>query len=188
MEREQILTGVYKLINNTIFNGLLPISHFKITAGQRSNAGWGITYQDDKRIYVITVSQAKLREKEYDIYANLFHQIVHILNMECKIADTSRDGRYHNKYFNSMGEGIGLIISQDDISGYSKVDVPKKMIDRLTDYQLERKLKQATINDTRVASRKLITYCCPICNRVAKASKNMKLHCGYCDVVMIPKP
>lgn len=188
MEREQVLTNLYKKINEQIFHGILPPVLFKIYRGQRSQSGWAVVYQEYNHTYIITVSQARITDNEQLIYSNMFHQIIHILNHEQNILDTSRQGRYHNKKFKLQGEKIGCQMRRDNYYGFSDIVVPDQLIDKIGFNNLASRLKNASENDkNRVANRKgkIVTFYCPVCNRTAKASDSMKLYCGFCNVQML---
>jgi hypothetical protein len=41
------------------------------------------------------------------------------------IADTSRDGRYHNASFKALGEELGLVVTRDPALGWSETRLPE---------------------------------------------------------------
>ena len=54
-----------------------------------------------------------------DAMGTLVHEAAHAIAFQRGIKDTSRQGRYHNKYFKAIAEEIGLEVSRDPERGWS---------------------------------------------------------------------
>ena len=54
-----------------------------------------------------------------DALGTLVHEAAHAIAFQRGIKDTSRQGRYHNKYFKAIAEEIGLEVSRDPERGWS---------------------------------------------------------------------
>lgn len=187
MERERVLLEQYEKINNILFQSSLPGVFFTITNGQKNRSGWKVSMAQNQ-LYEITVARARLEDPEKDIFSNLFHQIVHIINSEHGIGDTSRYGQYHKRSFKKTGDKIGLTVYQNK-NGYGFCDVvaPDELIKKVKLSDFQKHLKEAVEKDEIAANYKTVTFCCPLCKRTAKAEFEMKLYCGYCNVEMIRK-
>ena len=140
---------------------------------------------------MIKAAAANLEGPVSQIYADLFHQIVHILNAENEIRDTSKKGQYHKKEFKSRAESLGLmILNKKDGYGFTHIIVPDELIKKVDYPGFEEKLKKAIEEDIkRIANwrQKETIYYCPVCNQMARADLKSKFFCGYCNVEMIRK-
>lgn len=186
MEKEQVLNRLYNKINQNVFHGILPPVVLKINKGQRSSTGWGVTFQEYNHTYIIYVSQDRLRDGEIKIYENMLHQIFHILNMEKGISDTSRYKQYHNKHFAERATECGCTAEWERVNGYGQIKVPETLIKQI-DYGTfsEAMDKAIELDNIRMANRNsMYIFHCPVCSRIAKASRSMKMYCGYCNVEM----
>ena len=108
MEAERVLNDLYKKINETGCEGRLPVAIFRVEKNILTYSGWKWRFVPNSGIYEIAVMAEKLQESVYQIYAEVFHQIVHILNAQSGITDTSNYGRYHNRHFQKKAEELGL--------------------------------------------------------------------------------
>jgi hypothetical protein len=54
-----------------------------------------------------------------DALGTLVHEAAHAIAFQRGIKDTSRQGRYHNKYFKAIAEEIGLEVCRDPERGWS---------------------------------------------------------------------
>lgn len=191
MEREQVLNDLYRKINETICDGKLPVAIFRVTKGAKTWSGWNFESVPHSGTYVIKAAAANLEGPVSQIYADLFHQIVHILNAENEIRDTSKQGQYHKKEFKSRAESLGLmILNKKDGYGFTHVIVPDELIKKVDYPGFEEKLKKAIEEDIkRIANwrQKETIYYCPVCNQMARADLKSKFFCGYCNVEMIRK-
>jgi hypothetical protein len=60
-----------------------------------------------------------LRSGSGSVLATLLHEAAHGIARTRQIADTSRQGRYHNRRFTALGEEAGLVITRTDPIGWS---------------------------------------------------------------------
>jgi hypothetical protein len=54
-----------------------------------------------------------------DVFATELHEAAHALALARQIADTSRDGRYHNARYRALAEELGLLVQRDAQLGWS---------------------------------------------------------------------
>lgn len=81
MEAERVLNDLYKKINETGCEGRLPVAIFRVEKNILTYSGWKWRFVPNSGIYEIAVMAEKLQESVYQIYAEVFHQIVHILKV-----------------------------------------------------------------------------------------------------------
>ena len=116
---------------------------------------------------------------------------------------TSRAGTYHNRQFKEVAEAKNLIVEKDRKYGYCVTKPSPELIAlvkkncRAGCFKLERiktyrdgtpKItvtgsdgKEKTITRTKQSSRK---YICPRCGLMVRATKDVNIKCGDCDVTM----
>lgn len=190
MESEKVLDKIYSQINNAMFQGTLPIVTFIVTRGAKAKNGWSV--KKGERYYQIYAFDECLFESDEEIYMRIMHQIVHILNMENDIKDTSRAMQYHNKKFKEVSEGFGLTTEYTASRGYDTVGITEEALEKIRLDDMRRQLNDAIEVDIeaeqgRQPHKRRIRFICPICKREAMAEQYMKLQCGYCLVPMEEK-
>lgn len=76
------------------------------------------------RLSEVFVAGEGLAHGSAGVLTTLLHEAAHGLAYVRGVADTSRQGRYHNKCFKALGEELGLAISQDATRGWSGTALP----------------------------------------------------------------
>ena len=189
MEAERVLNDLYKKINETGCEGRLPVAIFRVEKNILTYSGWKWRFVPNSGIYEIAVMAEKLQESVYQIYAEVFHQIVHILNAQSGITDTSNYGRYLNRHFQKKAEELGLKATKKEyVHGFDIIEVPKSLIEKINFPMFETNLKKAIEKQSVEIAPPNITealYRCPICKQYANADSKAKLFCGYCNTEMI---
>ena len=103
---------------------------------------------------------------------------------ENNIKDCTRGGTYHNKRYKEIAERHGLEVSKSDKNGYNVTvlttearNIVEPIISLLT-------LKR--VIQTKEASKKSSTrkYMCSECEMTVRATKEVNIKCGDCDVTM----
>lgn len=89
----------------------LRLGHF--AAGRWSAAGGGGTLGE------VFVAGEGLDRGAADVLTTLLHEAAHALAHERGIADTSRQGRYHNRRFRALGEELGLHVERHPQLGWT---------------------------------------------------------------------
>lgn len=188
MYSEKVLMQAYDTINFNYFDGRLPVVKFSLFVTQRNKSGWSIIKKQD--VYTIYVFDYCLFESVESIYIGIMHQIIHILNAENNIVDTSRNNQYHNKRFREVAEKHGLITRRTNAHGYDVVGIQQEVLDKIMISDFRRRLNQAIEKDMEIERnekkqiRKMVRFTCPSCKRKATAGLKMRLICGYCMVEM----
>lgn len=100
--------------------------------------------------------------------------------------DTSRGGFYHNKHFKAAAEDHGLVCEKTPKYGFSKTvftDEAREYVESLgeANFNLYRRgePKAASSSKKSSSSRK---YVCPCCGAIIRATKEVRVICGECDV------
>lgn len=113
-------------------------------------------------------------------------KMVHLYNLQIGVQDTSRGGTYHNKKYKEAAEKHGLTVEKDAKYGWTKTslnDEAKAFVDGMQDkkFELHRKSlpKIPGAAKTKQSSRK---YVCPMCGCIIRATKEVHVICGDCNV------
>lgn len=140
----------------------------------------------DEGFYEINICAEYLSRPFEQIAETLLHEMVHLFNLQEGIQDTSRSGTYHNKKYKESAEQHGLNVDKDTKYGWTKTslnDEAKAFVDSLQDkkFQLFRKSipKLPGVAKTKQRSRK---YVCPVCGCIIRATKEVHVICGDCEV------
>lgn len=142
-------------------------------------------------LHELFVSGEGLRRGAGDVLATLLHEAAHGLAAVRGISDTSRQGRYHNKRFKTLGEEVGLVITEDGPLGWSGTalgpqaeqrydDVLGQLAAAMTAYRRdERSGRPGTSGSTNL----LLAECaCPRKIRVARSTLDLApIICRACD-------
>jgi len=204
------LQRMFKLLNATYFNNELERPVITILTDNTSGAyGWISVHKvwsskDNAWFREINLCAEYLNRPPELVITTLMHEMCHLYNIQRDIQDTSRAGTYHNREFRDAAEQRGLIVEKDPKYGYC---VTKPSIEltalvrencRAGCFKLERMKtykngtpkvtvtgsdgKEKTITRTKQSSRK---YVCPECGQTVRATKDVNVKCGDCEVAMI---
>jgi len=167
--------------------GETTLGHFARGRWQLAEPGEG---DADEGLHELFVSGEGLRRGAGDVLGTLLHEAAHGLAAVRGIQDTSRQGRYHNKKFRTLGEELGLIITEDGTLGWSGttlspeaaqryVDVLRQLAAAMTAY---RRAEQPGMAGKSKNTNLLVAECaCPRKIRVARATlAEAPIVCGAC--------
>lgn len=141
--------------------------------------------------YEINICAEYLSIPFIDICEILLHEMVHLYNLQNGINDTSRAGTYHNGKFKQAAEEHGLIVSKDDTYGWCITELSPEakqwVIDNCSSHEeyfsiyrySVQKMKDLSKQSTKQSTRK---YVCPICGNIVRATKDINVICGDCNV------
>lgn len=151
--------------------------------------------------YEINISAEYLARPLENVFATLQHELCHLYAMQNGIADTSKNGSYHNKKFKEIAENRGLIIEYVQYIGYSKTTPSDEFISVLFDNGLlDFDMKTArtggvtggddnttTPPPSPTAKKKTSTrkYICPSCGISVRATKDVNIGCLDCGCMML---
>jgi hypothetical protein len=190
------LHKAFNVFNENLFSNELPEPAILIqNQGNRKNIlGWCSTQQiwvDKKNEitkYEINIVAERLNRPLFEIMSTLLHEMVHLYNLTHDIKDVSRAGTYHNKTFKKMGERFGLIIDKAPKIGWSVSRLQESTKDLIVEnginedaFTLSRRSneKLGGGSSRKTSSRK---YRCPICGNSVRATKDLLVICGVCNV------
>jgi hypothetical protein len=161
-------------------------------AGKRLNLGhfaphrWQVQGSDR---HEVLVGAEGLHRGPVDVLGTLLHEAAHGLAQARGIADTSRQGRYHNRRYATLAGELGLDVTSLKPIGWSATSVPEPTTN-LYAGQLEelaaalvlwRRLEAPAAAGTR--SRNLLACSCP-CGRKLRAARTTlaeaPILCGAC--------
>lgn len=140
----------------------------------------------DEGYYEINICAEHLARPLEEIAETLLHEMAHLYNVLSKIQDTSRGGTYHNKKYKETAEQHGLIVERDSKYGWCRTrlnDESKAFIAGIQDdrFKIYRKNTEKIFGaaETKKSSRK---YVCPNCGCIIRATKEVDVICGICNV------
>ncbi len=110
--------------------GVLRLGHF---AAMR----WHHARSNGQRLPEVFVGGEGLARGAVDILGTLLHEATHALAHVRGIQDCSRQGRYHNRRFQTLAAEMGLDVRQVPIIGWSDTHVPSATAAQYVD-QLDR--------------------------------------------------
>jgi len=70
-------------------------------------------------VHELLVGGEGLARGPVDVFTTLLHEAAHALALTRQIADTSRDGRYHNQRYRQLAHELGLDVQRDAQLGFS---------------------------------------------------------------------
>lgn len=141
--------------------------------------------KDDEGYYEINICAEYLSRPFEDVAATLLHEMVHLYNLQTGIQDTSRSGTYHNKKFKDTAEQYGLIVDSSGKYGFSSTKLneeAKSFMASLSDkkFELFRKTLPKVKGQSKSSSSR--KYVCPVCGSIIRATKEVHVICGDCEV------
>lgn len=140
--------------------------------------------KEDSGFYEINLCAEHLARPFKEVCATLLHEMVHLWNLQNEVQDTSRGGTYHNKKFKQVAEEHGLIIDKHEKYGWTLTKLnedAEQFIDNMNEqgFGLYRSKLQKVKSASNSSSRK---YVCPGCGAIIRATKEVRVICGDCDL------
>jgi len=86
---------------------------------------WQPAGRPDALLHELLIAGEGLALGAQDVFTTELHEAAHALAIARGIADTSRDGRYHNASYKTIAEELGLIITRDRTLGWSTTELPE---------------------------------------------------------------
>lgn len=204
----QYLQKIYNLINEEYFGGQLEEITLTVQESTRSyghvsvSNTWFTT--DNKAMKELNVSANYLTRDIVEVVTTLIHECCHIYNMENNIKDTSNGYIYHNKRFKKTAEELGKIkIDRHEKYGWTISTPTEETIDFCIRNGLENIMigrqsefsfggftggTSGNTTPTRPTTTKPSStrkYICPCCGNIIRATKEVNVVCGDCNVKFI---
>lgn len=193
------LHKAFYLLNKHKFNEELTEPAILIqTSGKHKNAyGWcsvdKIWCDSEKKEHrhEITICAEYLNRPLYEMISTLLHEMVHLHNILNGVKDVSRGNTYHNKKFKQTAEAKGLIINFNEKIGWSISELneeTKSLIDTFNlsqeAFNIARRGEGIEEGKTKKKSS-MRKYTCPECGTSIRATKEVNVICGECDIPFI---
>lgn len=204
------LEKMYREINADSFGGMLemPIITIQSTPGAYGHVTTRRTWKrKDESAFELNISADWLTRPIENVVATLIHEMVHIYHLMNDIQDCSRGGSYHNRKFRDEAEKHMLKIDKDERYGWT-ITSPT---DELLEYIMEKdwgdilsgksplwglfggasggsqggkgagegNTPPADVQPRKSNSRR---YKCPSCGAIVRATRDLRIICGDCNV------
>lgn len=184
---------MFDLFNKHFYDGELPRPAITVSPdGGRGAYGWCTLHE------IWSASGEKYREinlcAEYldrplsELSATLLHEMAHLYNLIHEISDVSNNGYYHNVKFKATAEERGLHIEKDKKYGWTVTTLTPEaeawVKDTLGDAPIgaSRLPEGKGEKGTTKSKNRSIKYVCPECGAIIRATKEVSVICGDCDV------
>lgn len=109
-----------KFFNNSLNDFVITVYERKSTYGHLTTWDKWVVGKDGKK--EININPMLFEMDKMSIITTLFHEMIHLHNLQNGIEDTSRQGRYHNVKFKEACEMFGLVCKQDARFGWCITD------------------------------------------------------------------
>ena len=202
--------AAFNAINEHYYNSELekPVITFK--EGKKKKAyGWIETrkqwVQGKNERYDINISVDYLGNRSVDeTISTLMHEMAHLYNLQNGIKDTTRAGLYHNKKFKEEAEKHMIKIDHSDKYGWTITSPTDELLEYIMDKGWEdidmgrgclfgllgggSDGKPAKGTQTGADGQELPKkgnsrrYQCPQCKAIVRATKDLHIICGTCNV------
>lgn len=204
------LEGLYNHLNQDFFENKLPVPIITVQSKKGSMGHCTVAKvwkRGDGRTYEMNICADVLDYPVEETIDTMLHEMVHLYCRENDIKEVSRGGVYHNKKFKELAEKVGLVTTYNDRIGFNTVGSGNE---RLIEYALSidfygfeicRKEEHeyipisildmggvptsptgSPINPPQSSTRK---YQCPQCKNSFRATKDLNVICGDCNVPFI---
>ena len=109
----------------------LPAAQIIVAQGSGSRGGvvlghlapdrWQPSAHGDpgKLVHELLIGGEGLARGAHDVFGTVLHEAAHALAIARQVADTSRDGRYHNDLYRQLAEELGLIVQRSRHLGWN---------------------------------------------------------------------
>ena len=187
----EFLEKAFDILNQQYFENALSKSVITIQKSPRAYGHFTLykAWEDDKTgYYEINIGAETLNRPLPSTIATLVHEMTHQYCFENGIKDTSRGGTYHNKRFKAEAERRGLMIEHSPRIGYSVTQPAPELINFCTktwglEIEIHRK-SEGGVGQRKKKPSSTRKYTCPQCGQSVRATKEVNILCGVCNVRM----
>lgn len=202
--------AMFDLFNAHFYNSEMTRPAITVSPdGGRGAYGWCSIYEiwqgDGEAHREINITAEYINRPIAEVAATMLHEMAHLYNLTHGIKDVSNNGYYHNKKFKETAEAHGLHIEHHNTYGWTVTTLAEDTADwlaqqpgmqditasRKTLLQIKTKTDDTedgeetttTIKGGRQTSKnRSIKYVCPKCGAIIRATKEVNVVCGDCDV------
>jgi len=193
------LDEAYQFFNEKLFENKLSECLITLQRRKANNLGYfrsqGYTSRtNNNKISEISLNPDTFFERtDQEILSTLVHEMVHAWHTD---VEQRKDGKYHDKYWGTKMESIGLIPSNTGVPGGKKtglqmthyIDPNGKFLTYASEFLKDNKLEwngNQPFQKERKERKKLkFKFVCPECNQEAWGKVDTHLLCGECNVEM----
>ena len=187
--------ALFDLFNEHFYNGELTRPAITLSPdGGRGAYGWcsvnEIWKTGDDTHREINLCAEYLDRPVPEVCGTMLHEMAHLYNIQQDITDVSNNGYYHNKQFKDTAETHGLIIEKHDKYGWTITTLTPE-----TGAWLETAWSGDAISAARLpesngggkkggskSKNRSIKYVCPECSTSIRATREVNVLCGDCEV------
>ena len=176
--------AMFDLFNHHFYNDELTRPAITVSPdGGRGAYGWCSVYEiwqaSGEAYREINICAEYIDRPIGEVAATMLHEMSHLYNLTHEIKDVSNNGYYHNKKFKETAEWLAQQPGMEDITASRK-----------TTLQIKTKANDdeggettTTIKGGRSTSKnRSIKYVCPHCGAIIRATRQVNVVCGDCDV------
>ena len=137
--------------------------------------------------YEINLCAEYLNRPYEETCGTLLHEMVHLQNLQDGVQDTSRSGTYHNKKFKETAEAHGLIVEKGEKYGWHKTTLSPEALEFVQSlgkqgFTLVRPRPLGLKGSSKSGGSSSRKYVCPCCGTIIRATKEVHVLCGECEV------
>lgn len=202
--------AMFDLFNAHFYGGEMSRPAITVSPdGGRGAYGWCSIYeiwQDSGEAYrEINICAEYIDRPIGEVAATMLHEMAHLYNLTHGIKDVSNNGYYHNKKFEETAEAHGLHIEHHATYGWTITTLSEDtaawiaqqpgMADITASRKMAFQIKATGDNDdgseapktTKCGGRstsknRSIKYVCPQCGAIIRATRQVNVVCGDCNV------
>ena len=201
---------MFNLFNHHFYNDELTRPAITVSPdGGRGVYGWCSIYEiwqgDGEAHREINITAEYINRPISEVAATMLHEMAHLYNLTHGIKDVSNNGYYHNKKFKDTAEAHGLHIEHHNTYGWTVTTLTEDTAEwlaqqhgmddftasRKTAFQIKTKAdddedgdeaKPTAKGGRSTSKNRSIKYVCPKCGCIIRATKEVNVVCGDCNV------
>lgn len=188
------LETLFSKFNKAFFEGKLEKPVITVSPDHTRGAygwctGWK-AWQDGTKeggYYEINLCAEYLNRPFEETCGTLLHEMVHLQNLQDNVQDTSRSGSYHNRKFKETAEAHGLTVEKGEKYGWHKTTLnpqAEAFVKSLgkSGFCLVRPRTNPLKGSRKGGGSSSRKYVCPCCGTIIRATKEVHVLCGECEV------
>ena len=185
---------MFDLFNQHFYNGELNRPAITVSPdGGRGTYGW-CTVQEvwdtmGEMYREINLCAEYLDRPITELAATLLHEMAHLYNFKYDIQDVSNNGYYHNLKFKTTAEAHGLKIEKHAKYGWTVTTLAPEAEEWIKEALGENGINASRLPESsggkggiKKSKNRSIKYVCPECGAIIRATKEVNVVCGDCDV------
>jgi hypothetical protein len=177
----------------------VPIAQVIVAQGSGQRGGlvlghlapdrWQTAGSNGELVHELLIAGEGLAMGAEEVFGTALHEAAHALAIARRIADTSRDGRYHNARYRALAEELGLLVERDAQLGWSTTSLAPETRERyapaiaaIAAAITRHRLPEPTLS----GGRNLHPAACACPRRIRVAPRTLQAGAITCDVCREP--